>query len=105
MGSWNLHTLPALIGVRFTWPVVIAGFHLLSSDPLRKVVSTLLSEFRYVHDMRRESTLTRRRYACFDAGAALDLLKEFWREEEEMASIGTTPTQAVARLTSKPFLD
>jgi len=67
------------------------------------VVSTLLSEFRYVFSGK--PMLTSRRYACFDAGAALDLLKEFWREDEEMASIGTTPTQAVARLTSKPFLD
>lgn len=35
-----------LIWCRLTWPVVIAGFHLFPNDPLRKVVSTLLTEFR-----------------------------------------------------------
>lgn len=33
---------------RFTWPIVIAGFHLYTNDPLRKVVTTLLVEFRCV---------------------------------------------------------
>lgn len=73
--------------------MVIAGFHLFPNDPMRKVVSTLLAEFR--------------KFTCFDAGAALDLLKDFWREDA-LASSGTTgtiPTQAVARLMSKPFLD